>query len=71
MVLVWWTPVPGRPSVRVVRPDAVLVTLAPVVPTDVLMPLLLTVIRTPGMTLKLFRAWNPIGSTPGRLLGSG
>jgi len=59
-VFVWEIPEPGIPTVRVVRPEAVRVTLAPRTPAEVLTPLLLTVMRTPGMILKLFRAWNPI-----------
>ena len=35
---------------------------APGTPADALIPLLLTVIRTPGMTLKLLRATNPMTS---------
>jgi len=46
----------------VTRPYALRVTRAPRVPTDVDTPLLDTVIVTPGMTLKLFRATNPIAS---------
>jgi hypothetical protein len=49
--------------VRVTRPLAVRVTRYPFVPTDVLMPRVLTVIRTPGMTLKLLRIRKPIGQS--------
>ena len=48
-------PVPGIPIVRVSRPDAVRVMRAPGTPTEVLTPLGLMVIRTPGTTLNDFR----------------
>lgn len=58
------TPVPGMPTVRVTRPEECTDTRAPVTPIDVEMPCGVTVIRTPGMSLNDFRAWNPIGYPP-------
>ena len=60
MVSVCEIPDPGIPTVRVILPLDQRVTRAPLTPTDVLTPLGLKVMRTPGMILILFLTLNPI-----------
>ena len=60
MVSVCEIPDPGIPTVRVILPLEPRVTRAPLTPTDVLTPLGLKVIRTPGMILMLFLILNPM-----------
>ena len=54
-MLVWLIPVPGTPTVVRTWPCPT-VTRAPVVPTDVLTPLRLRLMVTPGNSLMRF--WN-------------
>ena len=72
MVSVCDIPDPGIPIVRVILPFDPRVTRAPLTPTDVLTPLGLKVMRTPGIILILFLILNPMleASFPRKLLVS-